>query len=126
MNLLMAGMVPTVMALKARIPAAADPTSPRFWFVMSMGCWSASSSPIHELVAGGPPSQARHDDGASGGRRRAHDHTAHEHGAHAGMEDAPHMVMGGKTPWPPVPVMALLSFLALAAGVALAVLSRKI
>jgi hypothetical protein len=29
------------------------------------------------------------------------------------------MVMGGgEAPWPPVPVMALLSFLALAAGVA--------
>src|SRR6516165_6281193 len=37
MNLLMAGMVPTVMALKSRIPFAADPASPRFWFVMSMG-----------------------------------------------------------------------------------------
>ena len=29
----------------------------------------------------------------------------------------------GKEPWPPVPVMALLSFLALAAGVAIALLS---
>src|SRR5215472_14051714 len=37
MNLLMAGMVPTVMALKSRIPAAADPMTPSFWFVMSMG-----------------------------------------------------------------------------------------
>ena len=37
MNLLMAGMVPTVTALRARIPAAADPTAPSFWFVMSMG-----------------------------------------------------------------------------------------
>ena len=37
MNLLMAGMVPTVMALKAHIPAAADPMTPSFWFVMSMG-----------------------------------------------------------------------------------------
>src|SRR6201987_6358027 len=37
MNLLMAGMVPTVMVLKSRIPFAADPASPRFWFVMSMG-----------------------------------------------------------------------------------------
>ena len=34
MNLLMAGMVPTVMGLRARIPAAADPSSPSFWFVM--------------------------------------------------------------------------------------------
>src|SRR5215831_8857670 len=36
MNLLMAGMVPTVMTLKSAIPAAADPTAPSFWFVMSM------------------------------------------------------------------------------------------
>ena len=37
MNFLMAGMVPTVMALKSGIPAAGDPTTPSFWFVMSMG-----------------------------------------------------------------------------------------
>jgi hypothetical protein len=38
MNLLMAGMVPTVMALRRCIgPAAADPLTPSFWFVMSMG-----------------------------------------------------------------------------------------
>jgi hypothetical protein len=37
MNLLMAGMVPTVMALKAHIESASDPTRPEFWFVMSMG-----------------------------------------------------------------------------------------
>ena len=30
----MAGMVPTVMALKARIGSAADPMTPSFWFVM--------------------------------------------------------------------------------------------
>jgi hypothetical protein len=37
MNLLMAGMVPTVMALKMTIKSASDPTTPSFWFVMSMG-----------------------------------------------------------------------------------------
>src|SRR5262249_22993438 len=37
MNLLMTGMVPTVVALKSEIAAAADPTKPSFWFVMSMG-----------------------------------------------------------------------------------------
>jgi hypothetical protein len=37
MNLLMAGMVPTVMALKARIAPAADPMTASFWFAMSMG-----------------------------------------------------------------------------------------
>src|SRR5580700_6927167 len=37
MNLLMAGMVPTVMTLRAIIPAANDPATPQFWFVMSIG-----------------------------------------------------------------------------------------
>jgi hypothetical protein len=46
MNLLMAGMVPTVMTLKAHIQSAKDPTTPNFWFVMSMAFWSVSSSPI--------------------------------------------------------------------------------
>jgi hypothetical protein len=32
--------------------------------------------------------------------------------------------MGGETPWPPVPVMTVLSFVALAAGVAIAFLLR--
>jgi hypothetical protein len=56
-----------------------------------------------------------------------------DHGAQAAMEDMPHaqppmatgmdMSMGmGETPWPPVPVMTLLSFLLLAAGVAIAFL----
>jgi hypothetical protein len=37
MNLLMAGMVPTVMAQKLSIATAAYPMTPSFWFVMSMG-----------------------------------------------------------------------------------------
>jgi len=47
------------------------------------------------------------------------------HGVRAGMDAAPTMIMGGKAPWPPVPVMTLLSFLALAAGVAIAFLLRS-
>ena len=45
--------------------------------------------------------------------------------AHAGMDMAPQAAPamrmdGGEKPWPPVPVMALLSFLALAAGIVVA------
>jgi uncharacterized protein DUF4396 len=129
MNLLMAGMVPTVMALKARIPSAADPMSPRFWFVMSMGLlvgfiiaypmnwWLVAHHLKHGMMTVRPAGVV------AGG---------HDHGAHGGMDAAPlaapiaapPMVMGGETPWPPVPVMALLSFLALAAGVAGAMLPR--
>jgi hypothetical protein len=40
-------------------------------------------------------------------------------------QPAPAMRMdGGEEPWPPVPVMALLSFLALAAGIAIGLLSK--
>jgi Domain of unknown function (DUF4396) len=137
MNLLMAGMVPTVMALKARIPSAADPTSPSFWFVMSMGLlvgfiiaypmnwWLVANHLKHGMMtvrpAGSAPAAPAH---------AGHGHAMHDHEAHAEMESipgaAPHMAMSGAKPWPPVPVMALLSFVALAAGVAIAVLSRRI
>jgi hypothetical protein len=123
MNLLMAGMVPTVMALRARIPSAADPTMPHFWFVMSMGLlvgfivaypmnwWLVAHHLKHGMMTVRPAGAA-----AAG------------HTGHAGM-DAPEpvpvqMSMGGESmgthaPRPPIPVMAVLSFIALAAGVAL-------
>jgi Domain of unknown function (DUF4396) len=120
MNLLMAGMVPTVMTLKAHIPAAADPTTPSFWFVMSMGLlvgfivaypmnwWLVAYHLKHGMMTVRPAAAVT---GA--------------HGAHAGMDAAPTMTMGGKAPWPPLPVMTLLSFVALAAGVAIALLLRS-
>jgi hypothetical protein len=121
MNLLMAGMVPTVMALKSRIPFAGDPASPRFWFVMSMGLlvgfifaypmnwWLVAHHLKHGMMTVRPAGAAA--------------------GTHAGMDAAAHaapaMSMGsGEAPWPPIPVMTLLSFLALAAGVAIAFLLR--
>jgi hypothetical protein len=127
MNVLMAGMVPTVMALKARIASAADPTSPSFWFVMSMGLlvgfifaypmnwWLVTYHLKHGMMTVRPA-------GAVAGMP--------EHSAQTAMGDAPHagpaMPMGGgATPRPPVPVMAILSFLALAAGAAIAFLPRQ-
>src|SRR5262249_24353261 len=119
MNLLMAGMVPTVMALRAHIPSAADPTTPSFWFVMSMGLlvgfifaypmnwWLVAHHLKHGMMTGRPAGAAA--------------------GAHAGMDAAPHAAMSmgsGEAPWPPILVMTLLSFLALAAGVAIAFLLR--
>ena len=52
-------------------------------------------------------------------------------GVQAGMGGAPHAAPsastpgGGEAPRPPVPVMVLLSFIALAAGTAVALLSRS-
>src|SRR5262245_1466413 len=123
MNLLMAGMVPTVMALRRCVgPAAADPMTPSFWFVMSMGLlvgfivaypmnwWLVAHHLKHGMMTVRPA-------GAAAG--------APAHSAHAGMDmpAAPAMAMGGAAaPWPPVPVMTVLSLLALAAGVALGLL----
>jgi hypothetical protein len=121
MNLLMTGMAPTVMALKSEIPAAAHPTAPTFWFVMSMGLlvgfivaypmnwWLVANHLKHGMMTVRPVSAA---------------HGTNAHVAHAmaiGKSDAaPHMSMSGAgAPRPPVPVMALLSFVALAAGVAI-------
>jgi hypothetical protein len=126
MNLLMAGMVPTVMALKVRITSAADPMTPSFWFVMSMGLlvgfivaypmnwWLVVNHLKHGMMTVRPA-------GAAAG--------AHDHDAQAGMDVAPHAMRpmsmdGGEAPWPPLLVMALLSFLALAAGVAIGLLLR--
>jgi hypothetical protein len=125
MNFLMAGMVPTVMTLRRHIPSAADPASPSFWFVMSMGLlvgfivaypmnwWLVAHHLKHGMMTVRPSTAVA------------------EAGAHAGMagmaHDAPKMVMDrGHAPWPPVPVMTLLSFVVLGAGIALALLLRRL
>jgi hypothetical protein len=127
MNFLMAGMVATVMTLKRYVPSADDPLTPNFWFAMSMGLlvgfviaypinwWLVANHLKHGMMTVRPAS-------ADAG---THDHTgqaAMSGMAHAGPMS--HMSMdAGQVPSPPVPVMALLSFLALAAGVAISLLS---
>jgi Domain of unknown function (DUF4396) len=134
MNFLMAGMVPTVMALKTVVKSANDPTTPNFWFVMSMGLlvgfiiaypinwWLVANHLKHGMMTVRPTAQAA---GAAG------------HGGHAGMAGmtdgmggtahvASTMTMGAGQPTrPPLPVMTLVSFLVLAGGVALAFLVRR-
>jgi hypothetical protein len=126
MNLLMAGMVSTVMVLKSGMPAAGDPTTPNFWFVMSMGLLVGFivAYPMNWwLVA----NHLKH--GMMTVRRAAADVAGHDHGAHAGAtgssDAVPRIRMRGvAAPRPPVPVMAALSFAALAAGVAIGLLLR--
>jgi hypothetical protein len=117
MNLLMAGMVPVAMILRAHIPHAADPATPQFWFVMSMALlagfilaypmnwWLVTYHLKHGMMTMRPA--------AAGGR---------EHNAQPSTSNIPHDMAGktaggGGTPRPPVPVMTLLSFIALVAGV---------
>ena len=131
MNFLMTGMLPTVMTLRRYVVSAGDPMTPNFWFVMSMGLLVGFviSYPINWwLVA----NHLKH--GMMTVRPASADAGADNHTVQAGMSgmshagaDMSHMSMSmdaGKAPWPPVPVMALLSFLALAAGVAIALLPQ--
>ena len=124
MNLLMAGMMPTVMILRMRIPFADNPLTPNFWFVMSMGLlvgfifaypmnwWLVANHLKHGMmtvrpVHAGPAMQ--------------------DAGAHAGMNmsqasQEPMSMKPGHAPSPPIWVMTLLSFVALAAGLAIAMM----
>jgi hypothetical protein len=125
MNLLMAGMIPTVMWLRASIPAPGDPLKPAFWFVMSMGLlvgfivaypmnwWLVANHLKHGMMTVRPKAVA----GAGAA-----------HAGHAGgAAPAPAMDMSRKpAPRPPVPVMGVLSFLALAIGVAVALAARPL
>jgi hypothetical protein len=129
MNLLMAGMIPTMMILRRYVPAADNPTTPNFWFVMSMSLlvgfilaypmnwWLVANHLKHGMMTVRPATAAA---------------GAHEHGGAAAMSGmAPaepamsHMSMpmaASHAPRPPIAVMALLSFIALAAGYLIAAL----
>lgn len=125
MNILMAGMVPTVMALRMRIPSAADPLSPSFWFVMSMGLlagfiaaypmnwWLVANHLKHGMMTV-RPGEAKQAHGAAGGMEGM------QHGASAMAMPMP--AKGSISP--PIAVMGLLSFLVLAAGLIVAFHAR--
>jgi hypothetical protein len=122
MNLLMAGMVPTAMTLRRHVDLAGDPGNARFWFVMSMALlvgfiiaypmnwWLVANHLKHGMMTirvkeemAGMAMAMGSGEMAKGG------------GGMAGMA----MAEAGE-PSPSVPIMTILSFVALAAGLALA------
>jgi hypothetical protein len=110
MNLLMAGMVPTVMALRMQIDSGTDPLTPAFWFVMSIALLVgfAIAYPMNWwLVA----NHLKH--GMMTVRSAGQSYTMQNHGTNAGARDtlqvAHDATMAAKSaPRPPVRVMALL------------------
>jgi hypothetical protein len=125
MNLLMAGMVPTMMILNMKFGSVASPASPVFWFVMSMALlvgfiaaypinwWLVANHLKHGMLT------VRRDDAK--GPVLAKAHVGHEvkgaatlvgqvGPAAAGMDEK------RPAPVPSVLVMSVLSFLALAGG----------
>ena len=117
-------MVPTVMALNSYIADAGDPTSPRFWFVMSSGLlvgfiiaypvnwWLVANHLKHGMMTVRPVSGEMSDRGG--------------HANMPGMADpTPPMQMSRGGPLrPPLSAMALLSFAALSVCVAISLLFR--
>lgn len=124
MNLLMAGMVPMMTLLRSLIAPTAGPDSPRFWFVMSMALltgfivaypmnwWLVANKLKHGMIT------VRRQDLADIAADTAKTTSAAAHDGAAAM--APGMKHGKGTPVPAVPVMALVSFIALASGLAIA------
>jgi hypothetical protein len=123
MNFLMAGMMPTVMVLRKYVEAAENPTSPAFWFVMSMGLlvgfvvaypmnwWLVANHLKHGMMTVRPATAAP---------------VAYDHGAEAKAADTPvEAAMGemsmdeSRSPRPSISIMTLLSFVVLAAGLAI-------
>jgi Domain of unknown function (DUF4396) len=119
MNLLMTGMVPTAAILKTAIGRGADPTTAAFWFVMSMALlvgaivaypinwWLVRYHLKHGMMTVRPADASPVA-------------VVPGHGGHAGMDHAEVIsamdMSSEESPRPAVPVMAALSFLALAAG----------
>jgi hypothetical protein len=123
MNLLMAGMVPTAMALRRRIDLADDPGNARFWFVMSMALlvgfvvaypmnwWLVANHLKHGMMTIRPKKE-------TAGMAMP---MSAERAMKVGGGEMAGMAMGAaQKPSPSVPTMVVFSFIALAAGLALA------
>jgi Domain of unknown function (DUF4396) len=138
MNLLMAGMVPTAMILKAHVPGASNPLQPSFWFVMSMALlvgfiiaypmnwWLVANHLKHGMLTVRPAAAAPGPNGHAGNGHAGNGHagmdmTGDMAGTAAPATEKP-MIMA-TTPRPSVPVMTVLSFVALAIGVTIAFLA---
>jgi Domain of unknown function (DUF4396) len=123
MNLLMAGMVPTAMALRRHVDLAGDPAHARFWFVMStallvgfiiaypMNWWLVANHLKHGMMTIRPKKEIAGMAMSMGG----------EGGMPMGAGKMAGIAMvGADKPLPSVATMSVLSFVALTAGLALA------
>jgi hypothetical protein len=126
MNLLMAGMMPTVMILRMHVAAADNPAAPAFWFVMSMGLlvgfiiaypmnwWLVANHLKHGMMTVRPAAAAGTNGATHGAMKGGMAGDMEGSMEHSGMAMA-----AGAPPSPSIPVMTVLSFVALAVGLAL-------
>ena len=102
MNLLMAGMVPTMMILQAKLAPMAGPASPAFWFVMSMALlvgfivaypmnwWLVANNLKHGMMTVRPADAA-----VQSGPRMQGDVKPHDRSTMAGPDPAIHAPSAG-------------------------------
>jgi hypothetical protein len=134
MNFLMTGALPTMMILRKYVVSAGDPATPYFWFMMSMALlvgfvvsypinwWLVANHLKHGMMtvrpAGGGADDRAAKTAMSGMSPDGSPMSQESSMSHTSMQ------MGSRQPpWPPVPLMALLSFLALAVGASIAFLT---
>ncbi|WP_343224658.1 DUF4396 domain-containing protein [Oleiagrimonas sp.] len=131
-NVLMAGMVPTMLMAMKHVPGAHNPSGVAFWFVMSMSLlvgfvtaypmnwWLVSRHLKHGMMTVRAPGQ--HPDHQA--RSFAHEKTAMRHvGNKASLEpESMHRARGKKASRDAIAGMTMLSIALLALGLALAVL----
>jgi hypothetical protein len=129
MNLLMTGMVPTMMILKTLLGTGADPTTAAFWFVMSMALlvgsivaypmnwWLVRYHLKHGMMTVRPKTAS-----AAAAPSPLSGHAAH--GDMSQPQTMEGMAMGAhRQPRPSIAGMMLISFIALAAGLLIASLA---
>jgi hypothetical protein len=129
MNLLMAGMMPTVMILRTFVASADNPAAPAFWFVMSMGLlvgfiiaypmnwWLVANHLKHGMMTVRRAAAAGTDGATHGAMDGGME--GRVEGRMEGMEHSGMTMAAGAPPSPSIPVMTILSFMALAIGLAL-------
>ena len=120
MNVLMAGMVPTMMLAMRHLPSAHDPSGPTFWFVMSMALlvgfvvaypmnwWLVSRHLKHGMMTVLPSNQNQSHEAHDG--MNAMSHSSSDASAPAGHAEAAQVSRGT------LAVMTLLSILLFAGG----------
>jgi hypothetical protein len=148
MNCLMAGMIPVAMIAKARVPGSDHPSSPAFWFIMSMALmvgfftaypmnwWLVARKLKHGMMtmrsasteSGGQQQHPSGHEGMAGASHQGMGHGAMSHGAmgqqmHGGGETAGHSSMShapAAVSSGTIAMVIALSFLIMGAGVAIA------
>lgn len=132
MNCLMAGMVPTMILAMKSVPASHAPSTPEFWFIMSMALlvgfiiaypmnwWLVSNHMKHGMMT----VRSAKEPATEGVNRRTHEHHVSVGNAEnrqpmrkASMHEGMKSVAGSTLAW-----MTILSFLIFGLGLAIAVI----